>query len=245
VGENQGLLGRQGTFAEFAAVDEQWLYGTPAGVSDRDAAAVALVGITAHLGLFRDARLQPDEIVFVHGGSGGVGSSVVQMAKAAGAKVITTGASAEKIEICRRLGADLAVNYRLENVDEAIRGFAPRGVNVWWETLREQNLERAVGHLAVRGRLILMAGRESRPLFPVGPFYVKDCSVHGFAMFNAPPNQQRRAAADINRWLAEGKLHPRICRVMKLAETAQAHRLQEDSTLRKSGALAGKIVLEP
>jgi NADPH2:quinone reductase len=244
-GSNQGLLGRQGTFAEYAAVDEHWLYGTPENVADRDAAAIALVGITAHLGLMRDAKLQPGETLFVHGGSGGVGSCVVQMAKIVGAKVITTAGSEEKAEICRRLGADLVIPYKAESVDEAIRRFAPHGVNVWWEVLREQNLERAVGHLAFRGRLVLMAGRDSRPLFPVGPFYVKDCSVHGFAMFNAPPDQQRRAAADINLWLGQGRLRPQIGRVMKLAESAEAHRLQEDSTLRKSGALSGKIVVEP
>src|SRR5690349_16500397 len=70
-GSNQGLLGRQGTFAEFCAVDECWLYPIPDGVSDEQAAAVALVGITACLGLLRDARLQKGETIFVNGGSGG------------------------------------------------------------------------------------------------------------------------------------------------------------------------------
>jgi NADPH:quinone reductase len=244
-GSNQGLLGRQGTFAEYAAVDECWLYGTPQNVSDRDAAAIALVGITAHLGLFRDARLRRGETVFVHGGTGGVGSCVVQMAKIVGARVITTAGSDQKAAACRELGADLVVNYKGGDLDAAIRQFAPKGVDVWFETLREQNLEQAIGHLAFRGRLVLMAGRDSRPPFPVGPFYTKDCSVHGFAMFNAPPDEQRRAAEDISRWLAEGKLRPKISHVMRLAETAAAHRLQEESTLGKSGALAGKIVLEP
>ena len=69
--------------------------------------------------------------------------------------------------------------------------------------------------------------------------------VHGFAMFNASAEEQRAAADEINRWLAEGKLHARVSRVMRLAETAEAHRLQEQSTLAQSGALAGKIVLEP
>ncbi|HXT39443.1 MAG TPA: alcohol dehydrogenase catalytic domain-containing protein, partial [Candidatus Angelobacter sp.] len=87
-GSNQGLLGRQGTFAEFCAVDECWLYPTPGGVSDEQAAAVALVGITACLGLSRDARLQKGETIFVNGGSGGVGSMVVQMARAVGTRVI-------------------------------------------------------------------------------------------------------------------------------------------------------------
>ncbi|MCR4410810.1 MAG: zinc-binding dehydrogenase, partial [Thermoguttaceae bacterium] len=108
-GSNQGLLGRQGTFAEYAAVDEAWLYPTPAGVSDRDAAATALVGITAHLGLFRDARLRRGETLFVHGGSGGVGSCVVQMAKIIGARVITTAGSDEKVEYCRQFGADVVI----------------------------------------------------------------------------------------------------------------------------------------
>ena len=85
-GSNQGLLGRQGTFAEYCAVDECWLYPTPDEVSDDDAVGCALVGITAHLGLFREARLQKGESVFVQGGSGGVGSMVLQMAKAAGAE---------------------------------------------------------------------------------------------------------------------------------------------------------------
>jgi NADPH2:quinone reductase len=244
-GTNQGLLGRQGTFAQYAAVDECWLYPTPEAISDRQAAAIALVGITAHLGLFRDAKLEPGQSLFVHGGSGGVGSSVVQMAKAIGARVITTAGSDEKADVCRRLGAEMVVNYKTQDVDRAIRDFAPDGVDVWWETLREQDLERAVGHLARRGRIILMAGRDSCPPFPVGPFYVKDCSVHGFAMFNAPPEAQRKSADEINRWTAEGKLKANIARVMRLSETAAAHRLQEDNTLKMAGTLAGKIVLEP
>ncbi len=244
-GSNQGLKGRQGTFAELAAVDAEWLYATPSNVVDRQAAAVALVGITAHLGLFRDAQLRAGECLFVHGGTGGVGSCVVQMAKAAGARVITTAGSPEKAQAARQLGADLVLNYKTDDVDEAIRRFAPQGVNVWWETLREPNLERIVGHLALRGRIVLMAGREARPSFPVGPFYVKDGRLFGFAMFNAPPEEQRRAADDMNRWLAEGRLQARIGRVMPLADAAAAHRLQEDNTLRGAGTLAGKIVLEP
>ena len=244
-GTNQGLLGRQGTFSQYAAVDECWLYPTPEPVADREAAALALVGITAHLGLFRNARLQPGESLFVHGGSGGVGSCVVQMAKAIGARVITTAGSDQKAEACREWGADVVINYKTGNVDQAIRELAPDGVDIWWETLREQDLEMAVGHLARRGRMILMAGRESRPAFPVGPFYAKDCSVHGFAMFNAPPEEQRESAEAINRWMAEGTLRANIARVMPLSETAAAHRLQEDNTLKMAGTLAGKIVLEP
>ena len=242
-GTNQGLQGRQGTFAEFAAVDEQWLYPTPANVSDEEAAAISLVGITARLGLKR-AQLQPGEILFVNGGTGGVGSSVVQMAKVMGARVITTAGSDGKAAECRKLGAELAVNYKTQDVDAEIKKFAPNGVNVWWESLREPNFERTVPLLTMRGRMVVMAGRDAKPIFPVGPFYVKDCALHGFAMFNAPPDEQRACADEMNRWMEQGKLKARIDRVLPLAQAAEAHRLQEESTVGKKSTLAGKIVLK-
>ena len=101
----QGWEGRQGTFAEFAAVDEGWLNCIPDPVSDEDIAAVSLVGITAHVGLMK-AKLQPGETLFVNGGTGGVGSCVVQMAKFLGARVIATAGSDEKVARVRDLGAD-------------------------------------------------------------------------------------------------------------------------------------------
>jgi NADPH:quinone reductase len=244
-GTNQGLLGRQGTFAEYATVDDCWLYPTPDGVSDEIAAAAALVGITAHLGVVRDAKLKAGETLFVNGGTGGVGSTVVQMAKALGAKVITTCGTTEKIAKARELGADLAINYKTENVAERVKEFAPQGVNVYWETLREPNFDAAVAMMAERGRMVIMAGREARPQFPVGPFYVKGCSLFGFVMFKASAEEQQACAKDINSWLASGKFNPCIHRVMPLAETAEAHRLQEESTVNKSGATAGKLVLKP
>ena len=242
-GSNQGLLGRQGTFAQFAAVDEQWLYPIPEEVSFEDAAAVALVGITAHLGLFRDAQLKMGEKVFVHGGSGGVGSSVVQMARAVGAKVMTTAGNDDKVQICRKLGANVVVNYRTGNIDDALRKFG--SVDVWWENLREPNFERAMNHLALRGRIVIMAGRDAKPAFPIGPFYTRDARMYGFAMFNAPADEQRKAAAEINRWLARGRLRPQIDRVMKLSEAAEAHKLQETNVSAKKTVLAGKLVLVP
>jgi NADPH:quinone reductase len=244
-GSNQGLMGRQGTFAEYCAIDEQWLYPTPANVSDEDAAACALVGITAHLGLFREAKLKGGETIFVNGGSGGVGSMVVQMAKVAGAKVLATAGSAEKVAVLKKLGADVAINYKTDEVAAAVKAFAPAGVNVYWETVREPDFENIVSYLAERGRMVLMAGRDARPAFPVGPFYVKGCSLHGFVMFKATADEQRACADDINRWLAEGKLKAQISKVLPLAEAAAAHSLQEENTLQKAGTLAGKIVLRP
>jgi NADPH:quinone reductase len=240
-GSNQGLFGRQGTFAEYAAVEEQWLYNTPDEVADTDAAALALTGITAHLGCFRAANLKMGENVFVPGGSGGVGSCVIQMARAVGARVLTTAGSEEKLQVCRQLGATAAVNYKTGDLGAAMKKFGR--IDVWWETLREPNFELALEHLNLRGRLIVMAGREARPPFPVGPFYTKDLTMYGFAMFNALPEEQRKCAAEMNRWMAKGRLKPLIGKKMKLAEAAAAHRLQEENTLKKAGTLIGKIVL--
>jgi NADPH2:quinone reductase len=250
-GSNQGLLGRQGTFAEYAAVAEDWLYPTPEGVSDTSVAAVALVGITAHLGLFRDAMLQSGETVFVNGGTGGVGAMVVQMTKAVGASVITTVGSADKAKQCRDWSADCVLNYKTDDVAAGVRSFCrSRGlhgwydlVHVWYETQREPDFERTIDLMAQRGRIIVIAGRQARPVFPVGPFYVKGLSLHGFAMFNATAAEQRPAADDINRWLAEGKLKPPIGRTFPLSEAAAAHRLLEENTLGKAGTLTGKVVL--
>ncbi|QDU27492.1 Quinone oxidoreductase 1 [Anatilimnocola aggregata] len=242
---NQGLMGRQGCFAEYCAVDAHWLQPTPSDVPDEAAAASALVGITAHLGLFNRAAIKAGESLFVNGGSGGVGSIVVQMAKAAGARVIATAGSAEKMAAVKALGADEVLNYKSDDIAAAIQAFSPGGVNVYWETTREPDFEKIVPLLAERGRLLLMAGRDARPAFPVGPFYVKGCSLLGFVMFKATPAEQRIAADDINRWLSSGLLKPHIGKVLPLAQAAEAHRLQEENTLRKSNTLCGKIVLKP
>lgn len=244
-GSNQGLLGRQGTFAELAAVDERWLYPTPDGVDDRDAAAAALVSITAHLGLVTHAAVRPGETVFVNGASGGVGTAVVQVARAIGARVVGTAGTEAKRRRLLEAGAEAVFDYRRDDLVAAARAACPQGIQVYWETQREPAFDRAVELLADEGRIVVMAGRDARPAFPVGPFYVKGCRMVGFAMFKADWRLQAAAAADLNRWLADGRLRVPIDRILPLEETARAHGLQEASTVGRSGALAGKIVIVP
>jgi NADPH:quinone reductase len=246
-GSNQGQFGRQGTFAEWCAIDEQWLYPTPAGVSSESAAAGSLVGITAHLGLFLHGGLKAGEVVFVNGGTGGVGSAVVQLAKSAGATVITTAGSPEKAAECLRLGAAHVIEYKTQDIDRRLTDItaATGPIHLWFETLRTQTLDRSISLLAPRGRIILMAGRDARPEFPIGPFYVKDLRAIGFAMFNASPTEQRTAAMELNTLLADGQYKPLIGMRLPLSEAARAHQLQEDNTLNSAGTLTGKIVLKP
>jgi NADPH2:quinone reductase len=242
-GSNQGLLGRQGAAAEFAAVDEHWLYPTPANVSDVEAAAVALTGITAHLGLLQFGRLAEGEIVYVSGGSGGVGSLAIQIAKAVGARVATTAGSPERVELCRTLGADLALNYKTDDIPARLKEFAPEGLSVWFETQRDPNLEVAIPLLKRRGRMLVIAGRQAKPVLPLGSFYPRDLSLLGFAVFNASPDEQARCAEDINRWLEDGKLKPQVGRTFPLTDAAQAERFLEENALHGAGTLSGKVVL--
>jgi NADPH:quinone reductase len=245
-GSNQGLLGRQGTCTEFICVEPAWLYPTPEGVNDEQAAAAALVGITAHLGLFERAKLRAGETIFVNGGTGGVGSMVVQMAKAVGARVITTVGSAEKAALARDLGADHVINYKSDDLPAKVKEAAGgAGINVWYETQPPTDLDRTVELMAPRGRIIVMAGRQARPAFPNGPFYVKGLSLLGFAMFNMTADEQRVCADDMNRWMRDRKLKPLIGKRFPLSETVAAHQLQEDNTVRKAGTLTGKIVILP
>ena len=241
---NQGLLGRQGTSAERVCVAADYLHAVPENVSVENAAAVALVGITAHIGMVLRAKVQAGETVLVNGGAGGVGSMVVQIGKALGARVIATAGSDDRAAKAKGLGADEVIQYNTEDVTARVQALAPDGVNVLWETRREADFEWAVPLLAKRGRMVVMAGREARPVFPVGPFYVKDCELHGFAMFNYSAAEQRQCGEDLNRWLAEGKIQANIDRVLPLTEAAAAHQLQEENTIHGAGTLAGKIILK-
>lgn len=234
---NQGLLGRQGTFAEHIAVGAEWCFPLHHNVDYATAAANALVGVTAHLGLFRCAAVEPGETVLVIGGTGGVGAMVLQMAKAAGATVITTASTDEKCATAKALGADHVINYSKRSIAETTKQLAPKGINIFWETRRMPDFDVAIDLLAPRGRMVLMAGRDSRPEFPVGPFYVKECSLHGFVMFKATALEMKRCAEEMNRWMASGKLKANIAHTLPLSEAAEAHRIQESENV------GGKIVL--
>ena len=136
------------------------------------------------------------------------------------------------------------LNYKTDDIAAKVKEFTNnQGVSVWYETQREPNFLRTVDLMASRGRIIIIAGRQAQPVFPVGPFYLKGLTLHGFAMFNATPAEQRRCADDINRWLAGGKLDVPIGKVFPLSEVAAAHRYLEENTLHGAGTLMGKVVL--
>lgn len=236
-GSNQGLLGRQGTFAEYVCASEDYLYPTPDDVKDEDAASNALVGITAWLGLVWRANVKNAETVFVSGGTGGVGCMAVQMAKALGATVIATTGSDAKETLAKSLGADHVLNYRTGDLA------ALNGIDVWYETTPPTDLERTFNSMNSGGRVIVMAGRGAKPVWPNGAFYTRNLQLYGFTMFSVAADVQRQAASDMNRWMSEGKLKSLIGARFPLKHAAEAHRLQEENTIHKKGTLTGKIVI--
>jgi len=238
---NQGYNGRQGTFSEYVVIDEELLYSLPDKADERKTVAVVHSALTAYIGLIRAARIQPGEKLLVHGGAGNVGTAVIQLARHLGAHVIATASSAERIRRCLDLGAERAVNYKTEDVERAIRGFAPEGIDVHWDTSGRPDFERAVALMARRGRILVMAGLGAHPTFPVGAFYTRDCSMYGFAITNATTPELRECSKTINSLLEGGNLRARIDRVMPLAQAATAHRLLEE----RASEIYGKIVLVP
>ncbi|MEV0183183.1 NADPH:quinone reductase [Streptomyces sp. NPDC050625] len=236
-----GHNGRQGAFAQWASVPVERLYRLPDGVSPTEAVAVFHTAATAFLGLFRDGRLRAGDTIVVTGAAGGVGSAVVQLAAAAGAKVVAT-ASKRDAEYCLGLGAHAVVDYSTPDLTAVIAEAAPEGVNLFWDNTGANDIEGMLPLLAQGARVIVMSGLNSRPTVPMGKLYTRDISIHGFAISNASVSDLADAAALINRLLAAGRLRTRIGATLPLAEAAQAHRLQ---SAQGADRPKGRIVVRP
>jgi NADPH:quinone reductase-like Zn-dependent oxidoreductase len=143
---------RIGTFAEYIAIDHDEVAPKPHSLTLHEAAAVPLVSLAAWQALVERARVEPGQKVLVHAGSGGLGSTVIQLAKHLGATAATT-ASAENAELVRSLGADVVVDYKKEDFAEVISGY-----DVVLDSLGGKNLEKSLTVLKPGGRAIGVAG---------------------------------------------------------------------------------------
>lgn len=223
---SMGHRGRQGTFAEYALVPADRLYPLPDAAGPVEAAAVLHTAATAHLGLFRHARLRFGETVVIEGAAGGVGSAAIQLAAAAGARVVAT-ASADDAQWCRDLGAEEVLDYRAADLAARLDAAAPGGADVWWDNSGRNDLALSIPRLRRGGRLVLMSGLGAHPALPVGDVYTRDASIVGFAISNASVDALADAAAAINVLLTDGRLRVRAPRVLRLDEAAEAHRQME------------------
>ncbi|MDP8969946.1 MAG: NAD(P)H-quinone oxidoreductase [Actinomycetota bacterium] len=232
-----------GGYAELAVVPAVLALAVPDNLDWVQAAAVPETFTTAYDNLFNRARLGRGESVLLHGGSSGVGTAAIQLAKRRGCRVLVTAGSAAKLEACARLGADEQVNYREEDFVERVRGLtAGRGVDVILDIIGGPYLERNLRALALEGRLViigLMGGQKAE--VDLGRLLTRRLSVTASTLRARPVEEKARLAEQLRRdvlpGLADGSLTPVIDRVLPLERAADAHSVMEASQH------VGKIVL--
>ena len=232
-----------GAYAEQLITHERMALRPPAGLALADAAAIPEVWITAWDALVCQGGLTSGRVALVHGGGSGVGTAAIQLAKALGATVVVT-ASEAKLDGCRELGADLAVDYRSEDFVEAVRGLTGgRGADVVIDIVGGNNLARNLAALAVRGSIVqvglLGAGEATVPL---GRLMSKRARLVGTVLRARPLEEKialsKRFATEILPLFESGRLRTVIDRRYGIDEVARAHAYMQ------SNANFGKILLD-
>ena len=245
VGDEACALLDGGGYAERVAVPAGQLLPVPDGVALRDAAALPEVACTVWSNLVDVARLAPGETVLVHGGTSGIGTFAIQLAKARGCRVAVTAGTPEKLAFCRELGADVAVNYREDDFVEAVREATDgRGADVVLDSIGAKYLSRNVDVLATGGRLVvigLLGGRKGE--LDLAALLGKRGSITATSLCARDADDKARIVAAVRDevWplLADGSVRPVVHSTHPLAEAAAAHREMESSTH------VGKILLLP
>ena len=234
-----GHAGRQGAAAELAVVPADRLYHLPSGVVPAEAVAVLHSAATAYLALFTHARLRAGETVVVAGAAGSVGAALVTLAVEAGARVVATAGPGDA-DYCRELDAVGVVDYRDRDWAGHVRDLAPGGVDTYVDTSGVNDLENAVGLLALRGRVVLLAGMAARPVLPAAGLYTRDGAILGFVITHATVAELAAAAGALNRLFARGLLRPRRIETLPLSAAAEAHRRVEAGNMHGT-----RLVLVP
>jgi NADPH2:quinone reductase len=204
-----------GFYAEFVAVKEDNVAPMPRGMDPLEAGALGADGITALRGLEDTLRLRPRETVAIFGASGGVGHLAVQLAKCKHARVIAVASGPDGVDLCRRLGADLTIDGRSDDVAAAIARFAPGGVDA--ALVLAGGLDRALGTLKQGGRVAYPNGVEPAPKPP-----------RGVALQSYDGTPSREAFERLNQLIEPGPFHVELGRVYKLAQAGEAHRHIEE-----------------
>ena len=232
-----------GGYAEYCTAPAVQCLPIPAGVDGVTAAAVPETFFTVWSNVFERGGLRAGETILIHGGTSGIGTTAVQLAKAMGATVYATAGSDAKCDACLKLGAAAAINYRTEDFVAAIQRLTDgRGVDEILDIIGGEYLPRNIQCLAVDGRLVqigLIGG--SRAQIDLRAVLQKRLTLTGSTLRARPVEEKGRLAAEVERhvWplLASGAVRPVIHRTFPLAQAGDAHRLLE------SGEVIGKIVL--
>jgi len=242
VGDRVAWSGTLGSYAEYVAAPEEHLVSVPGSVTDQQAAAVMMQGLTAHY-LVNDAhKLKAGETALVHAAAGGVGLLLVQMARALGARVIGTASSEEKARLAREAGADEVIVFTQQDFEAvAKRLTGGKGVDVVYDGVGKATFEKNLNVMRLRGMLVLY-GMSSGPVPPVDPARLSEkgslyMARTTLAHFTATREELLARTSALFAMIADGKLKLRIAKTYPLSEAVQAHRDME------ARMLAGKLLL--
>jgi NADPH:quinone reductase len=232
-----------GGYAEYCAAHEGHCLPLPAGLTLVEAAALPETFFTVWHNVFERGRLKAGETLLVHGGSSGIGTAAIQLAKAFGARVVATAGSAEKCAACRRLGADLAVNYKTEDFVAATKASTDgKGADVVLDMVGGDYIERNYEAAAVEGRVVQIAFLRSPKATVDFLRIMLKRLTHTGSTLRARSNPDKAAIAravetNVLPLVAAGKVKPLIDSTFPLADAAAAH------TRMEAGRHIGKIVL--
>ncbi|MGW4357485.1 NAD(P)H-quinone oxidoreductase [Streptomyces californicus] len=233
VGDEVCALLAGGGYAEKVAVPAGQLLPVPKGIGLVEAAALPEVACTVWSNVFMIAHLRPGETFLVHGGSSGIGTMAIQLAKAVGARVAVTAGSPEKLARCAELGADILINYREQDFVEEVRENTA-GADVILDLIGAKYLDRNVRALAVNGRLAIIGLQGgAKGELNLGALLTKRAAVTATSLRGRPLGEKAAIVAAVREhvWplIEEGVVRPVVDRTLPMAEAAEAHRVLESS----------------
>lgn len=243
VGDSVCALLNGGGYAEYAVAEASLCLPIPSALSCQDGAALPETCFTVWHNVFERAGLQSGEVFLVHGGTSGIGTTAIQMARAFGARVFATAGSAEKCQVCVDLGAEQAFNYHEEDFVAGIKDVAG-GANVILDMIGGDYIQKNIRACAFQGRIVSIAFlRGSKTEVDFNPVMLKQLVLTGSTLRSQPVANKARIAAALREqvWplLTDGSIKPLIHATFPLDQASESHRLME------SNAHIGKILLLP
>ncbi len=236
-----GMKGLGGALGQFLLADASLLAPKPPNLSFQEAAALPIVSITAWEALVKRGNLQAGEKILIHGATGGVGHIGIQIAKSIGAKIFVTGSSQEKLDIAKKLGADIGINYKSESVEDYVNRYTNgRGFDLIFDTVGGPNLDKSFKAAALNGRILTTNARSSHDL---SLLHAKGLTLHVIfiaigILHNINWKDYSKTLGQINKLVENNQLKPLMDKnVFGFSQIIQAHDYLE------SGQAIGKVSL--
>jgi NADPH2:quinone reductase len=239
VGDKVCALLSGGGYAQYAVADARHVLPLPGGLDFAEAAGIPETAFTVYANLMEHGALQPGETVMVHAGNSGIGVMAIQMAKAAGAKVIATARGAAKTAECRELGADVAIDATAEDFAAVAR--AEGGVDVLIDIVGAQYFAGSLQAMNAKGRMVLVSALSGNDAtFPIFTVMAKQLVITGSTLRPRSADEKARLAHGVEQrvwpWIAQGRIKPLVGKTFPLSQAGEAHRYMDESHF-------GKVVL--